>query len=88
MIVLSIVLVTLPIGVVLGGILVRVISAKAALWGAVLLLIVAAALWGYGATLEEMDALDYTMPALILFLPIGLGMALVALLAIWGQRRR
>lgn len=88
MIVLSIVLVTLPIGVVLGGILARVVSAKVSLYGAALLLVVAAALWGYGQRFEGMDKLDYTMPALILFLPIGLGMAMVALLALWGQRRR
>lgn len=86
--VLSIVIICLVIGVVVGGILARVFSPKVALYGALLVIGAAAVLLAMGAQRQGWEGLGFVITALVFCAPLAVGMGLVGLLALYGMRRR
>lgn len=85
--VLSIAIITLVTGVVAGGVLARVFTPNVAIYGSLVLFGLAAVLLLIGSQKQGQDALGYSIPALMLCVPTGVGMGLVGLLAKYGGRR-
>lgn len=77
----------LVIGVVIGGIVARVFSPRAALGVSVVLFVLAGVLWLIGANMNGWDGLAYLLPGLLGAAPAGLGAGVVGLIAFYGQRR-
>ena len=82
-----IVLGAIVIGVVVGGLLARLFSARVPMILALALLVVAAALLMMGRQMQGWDGLGYTISAILVAVPMAAGCGLVGLIAWYVPRR-